>query len=167
MSLTWQKSLMSWPIKADTVRWSMLKPLSTQPHIQLGLRLIKHVSSSFTQLSLLCSIQMYTVSSQKLENSLDSRGLRLWVEDDASARPPNLSSASYDLGVWSPDPKIDHFMPLLHGQLVLTGVKICSIFVIKISHSQVQTDNKQTHKRTAEIIVPPSAGLRHHLCKTF
>ena len=32
MSLTWQKSLMSWPMNADTVRWSMLKPLSAHTH---------------------------------------------------------------------------------------------------------------------------------------
>jgi len=32
------------------------------------------------------------------------------IDNDASARPANITSTSCDLDLWPPDPKVDHFM---------------------------------------------------------
>jgi len=38
------------------------------------------------------------------------------VETDASARPTILASSSCDLDLWPPEPEVDRFVPLPHGQ---------------------------------------------------
>ena len=63
--------------------------------------------------------------------------LEKFLENDASARPPNLSSASCDLDLWPPDPQSWPFHAYVRrGSIVLICIKMGS-FVFKISSSQL------------------------------
>ena len=53
--------------------------------------------------------RQHSVSGIKLINQKTYSTER--VENDASARPPNLTSASCDLDLWPPDPQVDRFIP--------------------------------------------------------
>jgi len=65
--------------------------------------------SSFQYLKyLLHVIRKAYITSRKLENLLDPGG----VENDAYARPRTLTS--YNLDLWHPDPKVDHFIIIIY-----------------------------------------------------
>jgi len=71
------------------------------------------------------------------------------VENDVSARPPNLSSASCNFDVLSPDPpKIVRFIPFPHGPLVSFGIKIWCIRFQNSVFTSLVTDRRTNGKTT-------------------